>query len=103
MSMQATTTKYEPTLSQREHVEPKPGPEHDWLQQFVGDGETEVECRIEPGKPPMKAKGTESVRSICGLWIVTEAKICASVTPTQAEGVWRAVNRRNQSKCLKGV
>jgi Protein of unknown function (DUF1579) len=74
MSTRATTAKYERSLSQKEHVEPKPGPEHNWLQQFVGDWETEVECRIEPAKPPMKTKGTESVRSIGGLWIVAEGE-----------------------------
>ena len=74
MSTQATTAKYEPLSSQREHAEPKPGPEHDWLQQFVGDWETEVECRMEPGKRPMKTKGIESVRTIGGLWIVAEGK-----------------------------
>jgi hypothetical protein len=74
MSTQATTAKYEPLLSQREHVQPKPGPEHDWLAQLVGNWETEVECRIDPGNRPMKAQGTESVRSIGGLWIVAEGE-----------------------------
>jgi hypothetical protein len=74
MSTQAITAQYEPLCSQKEHVEAKPGPEHDWLQQFVGYWETEMECYIEPGKRPAKTKGTESVRSIGGLWIVAEGK-----------------------------
>jgi hypothetical protein len=74
MSIQATAAKYEPLLSKREHVQPKPGPKHDWLQQLVGNWETEVECRIDPSNRPMKAQGTESVRSIGGLWIVAEGE-----------------------------
>jgi hypothetical protein len=64
-----------------EHVEtcyqqdlPKPGPEHDWLQQLVGDWETDMECCMEPGKPPMKSKGAESVRPIGGFWIIAEGE-----------------------------
>lgn len=61
-------------MSLREHLERKPGPEHDWFGQFVGEWDTEVECRREPGKPQLKSKGTESGRSISGLWIVAEGK-----------------------------
>jgi hypothetical protein len=64
-----------------EHVEtcyqqdlPKPDPEHDWLQQFVGKWETDMECCMEPGKPPMKSKGAESVRPIGGFWIIAEGE-----------------------------
>jgi Protein of unknown function (DUF1579) len=63
----------------------------------VGDGETEVECRIEPGKPPMKAKGTESVRSICGLWIVTGKNLRVR----DSNPSWRRQARREQEKPIK--
>jgi hypothetical protein len=53
---------------------PVPGKEHTWLQQLVGDWETEAEAVMEPGKPPMKCRGTESVRTIGGFWIVAENK-----------------------------
>jgi Protein of unknown function (DUF1579) len=81
MSTQATTSEYRRSLAQGDHLEPchsqefpKPGPEHDWLQQFVGEWETDVECSAEPGEPPMKSKGTESVRPIGEFWIIAESK-----------------------------
>lgn len=42
--------------------------EHEWLQKLVGDWTAEMECVMGPDQPPMKSKGTESVRSIGGLW-----------------------------------
>lgn len=51
---------------------PKPGPEHEWLQRFVGEWEGEMNVYMEPGKEPMKAKGKETVRSTGGFWIVSE-------------------------------
>ena len=53
---------------------PVPEKEHAWLQQFVGEWETEATAVMEPGKPPIRCKGTESVRSIGGFWIVAENK-----------------------------
>lgn len=42
-----------------------------WLGQLVGEWDSEAEVVMEPGKPPVKSRGTESVRAI-GLWIVAE-------------------------------
>jgi hypothetical protein len=53
---------------------PPPVKEHEWLQKFVGDWEYETEIFMEPGKPPMKVKGTETVRSLGGFWIVSDGK-----------------------------
>lgn len=53
---------------------PEPTKEHQWLQQFVGEWEGESEAMVEPGKPPMKAKGTETARAIGGFWVVSEGK-----------------------------
>jgi len=53
---------------------PKPQKEHEWLQQIVGEWDTEAEITFEPGKPPAKNKGTESVRAIGGHWILSETK-----------------------------
>jgi len=47
---------------------------HIWLQQFVGEWESESEVFMEPGKPPMKFKGTESSRMIGPFWVVAEGK-----------------------------
>jgi hypothetical protein len=53
---------------------PEPTKEHQWLSQLAGEWETEAEIFMEPGKPPMKAKGTESGRMIGGFWFVAETK-----------------------------
>ncbi|RJG10609.1 DUF1579 domain-containing protein [Pseudomonas cavernicola] len=48
--------------------------EHQWLQKLVGEWTCEVECIIEPGQPPVKWMGSESVRSLGGLWILGEGQ-----------------------------
>lgn len=53
---------------------PAPVKEHEWLNQFVGNWNYETEIYMEPGKPPMKATGTEEVKSLGGFWIVSEGK-----------------------------
>jgi len=52
---------------------PEPVKEHDWLQQLVGEWEVDVEMFMEPGKPPEKTHGTETVRPIGGFWIAAES------------------------------
>jgi hypothetical protein len=52
----------------------EPQKEHEWLQRLVGEWAYETEATMEPGKPPTKFKGTESVRSIGGLWVVCEGR-----------------------------
>lgn len=51
---------------------PKPQKEHDWFQQFVGEWESDSECTMEPGKPPMKSSWTENCRMIGGFWMQSE-------------------------------
>ena len=48
--------------------------QHEWLQQMVGEWTYEGECSMGEGEPPMKFEGTETVRSVGGLWIVAEGK-----------------------------
>jgi hypothetical protein len=50
----------------------EPQKEHEWLQQLVGEWTYESECSMEPGKPPEKFKGIENVRSLGGLWVLSE-------------------------------
>ncbi|MBN9500823.1 MAG: DUF1579 domain-containing protein [Armatimonadetes bacterium] len=50
----------------------KPGAEHEWLQRLVGEWRTEAEMTMGPDSPPMKATGTESVKSMGGLWAAGE-------------------------------
>jgi hypothetical protein len=50
---------------------PEPQKEHQWLQQLAGEWECDVECFL-PEQPVMKSKGTESVRSVGGFWVLAE-------------------------------
>jgi hypothetical protein len=54
------------------HVEPQK--EHHWLQKLVGEWTYEHECGAGPDQPPSKAEGTESVRSLGGLWVLCEGQ-----------------------------
>jgi hypothetical protein len=51
-----------------------PQREHQWLQKLVGEWSYEAEALMEPGKPSEKCRGTESVRSLGGLWILAEGQ-----------------------------
>lgn len=51
---------------------PKPTPEHEWLQKFVGEWTVESEIHMEPGQDPVKGGGTESVRSLGGFWVISD-------------------------------
>ncbi len=55
-------------------MELQPQEEHKWLEQLVGEWTYESEATMEPGKPPMKCSGTESVRSLGGLWVLCEGR-----------------------------
>jgi hypothetical protein len=52
----------------------KPQQEHDWLHKLIGEWTYESECLMGPGQPPIKSSGSESVRSVGGLWIVGEGR-----------------------------
>jgi hypothetical protein len=54
---------------------PKPGSskEHEWLQQLVGEWTYESEGIVDPSQPPVKSQGTQSARSLGGLWLVAES------------------------------
>jgi len=54
------------------HTEPQK--EHRWLEKLVGEWTSEMEASMGPGEPPMKSKGSESVRSLSGLWTVAEGQ-----------------------------
>jgi len=55
-------------------METTPQREHQWLQTLVGEWTSEAEATMEPGKPPERFKGTETVRSLGGLWILAEGQ-----------------------------
>jgi len=52
----------------------EPLSEHRWLERLVGEWTWESEAAMEPGKPPAKYTGTESVRSLEGVWVVCEGR-----------------------------
>ncbi len=52
----------------------EPQKEHQWLQKLVGEWTYESDAPAEPGKPPAKYTGTESVRSLGGLWVQAEGR-----------------------------
>ena len=53
-------------------MQTKPQKEHQWLQKLVGEWTYEGEATAEPGKPTERFTGTESVRSLGGLWVLAE-------------------------------
>ena len=53
---------------------PEPQKEHHWLQKLVGEWTYEHDCSMGPDKPSEKFTGTESVRSLGGLWTVGEGR-----------------------------
>jgi hypothetical protein len=61
-------------MTQETQMQSEPQAEHQWLQKFVGEWTYESECSMGPGQAPQKFTGTESVRSIGGLWVVGEGR-----------------------------
>lgn len=55
-------------------LQAEPQPEHYWLQKLVGEWAYEVEAQLEPGRPLEKFTGSETVRSLGGLWILAEGQ-----------------------------
>jgi hypothetical protein len=55
-------------------MQTEPQKEHRWLHRLVGEWTSEGEATMEPGKPPERFKGTESVRSLGGLWVLAEGQ-----------------------------
>jgi hypothetical protein len=52
----------------------EPQQEHQWLQRLVGEWTYETEAMMGPDQPPEKSTGTETVRSLGGLWVVAEGQ-----------------------------
>lgn len=48
----------------------EPQQEHRWLDQLVGEWETEGRCDGGPGEPDLVMRGRESVCSLGGMWVV---------------------------------
>ena len=52
----------------------EPQKEHRWLTQLVGDWTFENEAVMGPDQPPVKFKGTDSVRSLGDVWVLCEGQ-----------------------------
>lgn len=57
-----------------ESMKIEPQKEHQWLQEMVGEWTFEGSMTMELDKPAESFKGTESVRSLDGIWIVAEGQ-----------------------------
>ncbi len=55
-------------------AQPAAQKEHEWLRQLAGEWEYDTEASLEPGKPPVKIKGTASARTVGDFWVVAEHK-----------------------------
>jgi hypothetical protein len=71
----STVTEEPPTQNTSACKEmPLPLKEHELLEKFVGEWESEGEAFMAPGQPPTKLKGVESSRMIGGFWFVAQIK-----------------------------
>lgn len=55
-------------------MQAQPQQEHQWLEQLVGEWTYEAEMPATPGHAASKQTGTESVRSLGGLWVLLEGR-----------------------------
>lgn len=55
-------------------MQTKPQKEHEWLQQLVGAWTSKAEMKMGPDQPPQTFTGTETVRSLGGLWTLGEGR-----------------------------
>ncbi len=68
-TMEATDTNQQSAMKK-----PEPQKEHQWLSQLLGEWTFEGEASMGPGMPSEKFKGIERVRSIGGLWFLSEGE-----------------------------
>ncbi|MCW5936301.1 MAG: DUF1579 domain-containing protein [Fimbriimonadaceae bacterium] len=61
------------TTGKEEFMPAKPGAEHEWLGRMVGDWTFTSESQMPDGSTVI-GKGTETVRSLHGMWFITEGK-----------------------------
>src|SRR5688500_3141110 len=50
------------------------GEEHAWLAKLVGEWTWTSEMPAAPGEPPGEHRGTETMRSLAGVWVVGEGR-----------------------------
>jgi hypothetical protein len=82
-AMETAKTQQEPIMNT------EPQKEHQWLQKLVGEWTYETEAMMSPDQPPERATGTESVRSIGGLWVVGEGQ---GEMPCGGAATWSSID-----------
>jgi hypothetical protein len=55
-------------------MQTEPQSQHEWLKQLLGEWTFEAETNMGPDQPECKSAGTESVRTLGGLWFVAEGE-----------------------------
>lgn len=55
-------------------MDPAAQPEHEWLRQLVGEWTYAFEASPEPGQPPTTHTGTQSIRALGDIWILSEGR-----------------------------
>lgn len=55
-------------------MQAEPTKEHAWLQRLTGEWAIESEMLMGPDQPPMKSRGTQTSRSLGGLWLQCEGQ-----------------------------
>lgn len=48
--------------------------QHRWLHRLAGEWTWEMEAETGPGQPPFRETGTETVRSLDGVWMMCETR-----------------------------
>ncbi|BAZ40189.1 hypothetical protein NIES4101_61500 [Calothrix sp. NIES-4101] len=80
------TSTVQPELTMKAELQK----EHQWLAKLLGEWTYEIEVTMEQDSPSEKSTGTESVRSLDGLWIVAEGQgnmpECGAVTTIMTLG-----------------
>jgi len=67
-------TVAKPEAKQETTMNAEPQKEHQWLHKLVGEWTYTADEPTQPGQPAAKVSGTESVRSLGGLWVLAESK-----------------------------
>ncbi|HYV36063.1 MAG TPA: DUF1579 domain-containing protein [Gemmataceae bacterium] len=55
-------------------MQAEPQQEHYWLQKLVGEWTFETEANMGPDQPCAKFQGTETVRTLGGVWVLCEGR-----------------------------
>ena len=72
--MSHTTEKTPNAAAEAAAMHAQPEKPHRWLQKLVGQWRYESDTPTQPGQPPTKVTGTETVRTLGDLWVLAEGQ-----------------------------